>query len=62
MLRGTLFVRLKNNSFLNPILESEYSDSICAYTIVLILAFKSICDKLCSIDCDINEILIVVEI
>ena len=56
--REALFVRQKSNSFLNPILESEYSDSIYAYDAVLNEAFKNICDKLCNMDCDISERLI----
>ena len=35
-------MRLKNNSLINPILESVYSKHICTYTIVLLLAFESI--------------------
>ena len=61
-IREALFVRQKSNSFLNPILESEYSDSIYAYDAVLNQAFKNIFYKLCNINCDINERLIVVEI
>ena len=54
-IREALFVRQKSNSFLNPILESEYSDSIYAYDAVLNEAFKNICDKLCNMNCDISE-------
>ena len=52
----------KNILFLNLILGTLYSDHMCTCTIVLILVFISICDKLCIMHCDINERLVVVEI
>ena len=56
------FCKTEKKSFVNPISGQFYSEHICAYTIVLILAFKSISVKLCNIHCDINEKFIVAEI